>query len=95
MSSDKGNMEEEGDRFKRWVSKTKFALRNVTIEPALFLLAMAERMDSVAVKDMLLYKTCIHDFNQTEDICLDLLNETNADINEVVQNEVGEQNYSE
>ena len=45
-------------------------------------------MDNVAVKDMLIYKTCLHDFDQSSEVCLDLLNETNADLNEQVQNEV-------
>jgi hypothetical protein len=61
---------------------------NVTVEPAVFVLELASKMDEVAIKDMLLYKTCINDFNETDAICNDLLNETNYDLNEAVQNEV-------
>jgi hypothetical protein len=61
---------------------------NVTVEPAVFVIELAGKMDEVAIKDMLLYKTCIHDFNETDAICNDLLNDTNHDLNEAVQNEV-------
>ncbi len=63
-------------------------MSNITVEPFLFLITLAETMDEVAIKDMLIYKTCKWDFNQTDYVCDNLLEDEYEDINEAVQNEV-------
>ncbi len=51
-------------------------------------------MDEVAIKDMLIYKSCKWDFNQTDHVCDNLLTPENEAINEEVQNEVGVEQYA-
>ena len=62
--------------------------QNVTIEPALFLIETAKKVDDVVVKNMLLYKICRNDFDESQEVCTDLLNDNNTEVNDLVQNEV-------
>lgn len=60
----------------------------MTIEPALFLIETAKKVDDVVVKNMLLYKICRNDFEESQEVCADLLNDNNTEVNDLVQNEV-------
>ena len=51
-------------------------INNITIEPALFIIMFASGLDNIASEQLVLWKSCINDFNFTEEICDNLTNET-------------------
>ena len=71
---------------QRQASRFLRVFSNITIEPALFLISFSMSMDDVSLSQMTIYKTCKENYNDT--VCLDLLNDTNTDINESVQETV-------
>ena len=72
---------------KRTSSRLGKILKNVTIEPAVFLISFSTNMDDVTLSQMTLYKSCINDFPQFDNgTCLNLVNDFEA--NSAVQKEV-------
>ena len=71
---------------QRQTSRLMKVAANITIEPALFLISFSSSMDDVSLANMVLYKTCKENNNDT--VCLDLLNDNYTDINEDVQETV-------
>ena len=72
---------------KRTALRLGRILKNVTIEPAVFLISFSSSMDDVTLSQMTLYKSCTNDFleyNQT--VCTNLIQY--GDANRVVQQEV-------
>ena len=51
-------------------------LSNITIEPAFFVITFASGLDNIASEQMVIWKSCINDFNFTQDICENLENAT-------------------
>ena len=49
---------------------------NITIEPALFIIMFASGLDNIASEQMTIWKSCMNDFNFTEEICENLNNAT-------------------
>jgi hypothetical protein len=62
-------------------------IRNITIEPAMFLISFSNSLDDVSVKQMQIYKSCHVDFNFNDTVC-DNLVKGFPDENDLVQNEV-------
>ena len=64
-------------------------LKNITIEPASFLISFSTQMDDVSLSQMTIYKTCREQYNET--VCDDSNLVTNfTDVNQEVQEEVSE-----
>lgn len=57
----------------------------ISVEPVLFLYMMAFMITSVVEQDFFLQKSCLVNHGHDEDICNDLKNVTNSDINNQVQ----------
>ena len=74
---------------KRTSSRLGKILRNITIEPAVFLISFSTNMDDVTLSQMTLYKSCTNDFPQYDnETCLHLV--SNHEANSVVQKEVNQ-----
>ena len=71
---------------KRTSSRLGKILKNVTIEPAVFLISFSTNMDDVTLSQMTLYKSCINDFQFDNGTCSNLVNDFEA--NSAVQKEV-------
>ncbi len=71
----------------RTAARMKRVVTNITIEPAMFLVAFAAQMDNIAVSQMNIYKSCRIDFNYSEEVCNNLI-PNHTDVNEIVQEEV-------
>ena len=75
---------------KRQSNKFLNILRNITIEPAMFLISFSTSLDDVSLQQMTIFKSCMLDVPEAggnETICNNLETEY-RDINELVQEEV-------
>ena len=73
---------------KRTSSKIGNVVRNITIEPAMFVINFATQMDDVSLDQMTIYKACKVDFPEyNETVCENLVTDY-KDENELVQEEV-------
>lgn len=72
----------------RTAARLKLIFTNITIEPAMFLIAFSSSLDDVSVKQMLIEKTCRYDFLFNDTVCDNLLTEEYEDENKAVQDEV-------
>ena len=61
---------------------------NLTIEPAFFIMSVSIALEQIATQQMVVLKSCKHDFNFTEEICNNLQNETYSEENAQVSAEV-------
>lgn len=76
-----------------WTTWLLNFVKNITIEPALFLISFSTQMDDVSLQQMIIYKTCMLDFEDqsfggNETICSSLELEEYAEENGIVQKEV-------
>ena len=62
-------------------------LTNITIEPAMFMLAFADGLDDVSLSQMIIEKTCRVDFDFNQTVCDNLVNNYTKE-NDMVQDEV-------
>ena len=67
---------QEEPRVKRQKNLCQRILSNITIEPAFFVITFASGLDNIASEQMVIWKSCINDFNFTENICENLNNDT-------------------
>jgi hypothetical protein len=65
-------------------------LENITLEPVLFFVSFVGSMDMAAVGQLVIDKSCHIDFDFSEEICDNLLNETYKPENKQVQDEVAQ-----
>jgi hypothetical protein len=65
-------------------------MENITLEPVLFFVSFVGSMDSAAVGQLIIDKSCHIDFNFTDEVCDNLLNETYKPENKQVQDEVAQ-----
>ena len=80
-------MESLFDKFKYYFF---LVVTNITVEPILFFNSFSDALDDVSISQMKLIKSCKHDFNFTDEICDDLLNDNYTMENDMVQDEVHE-----
>lgn len=76
-----------------WTTWLLNLIKNITIEPALFLISFSTQMDDVSLQQMTIYKTCMLDFEDqpfggNETICSQLELEEYREENGIVQEEV-------
>ena len=72
-----------------WVkTQGKMAWDNMTIEPAMFLMAFGNSMGMAAWNQLLLYKSCINDFGQDDATCNNLTAKENEALKHAVTSEV-------
>ena len=69
-------------------SKASNVLRNISIEPAMFLYYLFFAITYIPLDQLKIEKSCRHDFNYTEEVCENLLDGNHEDENTAVQNEV-------
>ena len=74
--------------FKTFSEKMKFVLNNITIEPAMFVYYLFYEICIVPFDQLKIDKSCLNDFNYTQDVCDNLLDGNHDDENTAVQNEV-------
>ena len=70
------NIIEENPKPKKKKNLFQRIISNITIEPAFFVITFASGLDGIATDQMILWKSCMNDFNFTESICENLDNET-------------------
>ena len=63
-------------------------VRHITVEPAMFLVCFAIYMEKATYSEMTIRKSCLNDFNFTEAICENLLDENYTEENDLVQDKV-------
>jgi hypothetical protein len=71
----------------RTSERIRKVVKNITIEPAMFLIAFSSSIDNVANSQMTLLKSCKADFGFNDTVCDNLVTDF-PDQNEVVQEEV-------
>ena len=85
--------QEDTSKSKNMVSKIVHGVhkvwQNLTIEPALFLLAFAGGMSTSTGNQLLIYKTCRVDFNQSDTTCHNLLLPKHEHLNEAITDKAG------
>lgn len=87
----KGESSQDQKRSTSWTNaKAKIIqiVTNITIEPAMTVIAFVSSLEVLTFKELTLYKTCINDFDFRDEICHDLLSDNYTEYNEAVQNEV-------
>ena len=62
-------------------------IKNITIEPAMFVIYLAATLDGVSYGQMVLEKSCKVDFGFNDTVCDNLVHDFKEE-NELVQNEV-------
>ena len=65
----------------------KKVIKNITIEPAMFVISLAVMLDGVSYGQMVLEKSCKVDFGFNDTVCDNLVHDFKEE-NELVQNEV-------
>ena len=70
----------------------KKVLKNITIEPAMFVISLAVMLDGVSYGQMVLEKSCKVDFGFNDTVCDNLVHDFKEE-NELVQNEVRNNTY--
>ena len=70
--------------------KINLVFKNITLEPVLFFMSIVGSMDSVSVGQLLIDKSCQNHFHYSDEICDNLLNDTNEHYNAQVENDVAQ-----
>ena len=70
----------------------KKVIKNITIEPAMFVISLAVMLDGVSYGQMVLEKSCKVDFGFNDTVCDNLVHDFKEE-NELVQNEVRYNTY--
>ena len=70
--------------------KINLVFKNITLEPVLFFMSIVGSMDSVSVGQLLIDKSCQNHFHYSDEICDNLLNDTNEHYNAEVENDVAQ-----
>ena len=65
-------------------------LKNITLEPVMVFLSFVTSMDVVSLGQLLVDKSCQHDFNFTQEVCDDLHNENFTHEKSQIENEVAQ-----
>ena len=71
----------------------KKVIKNITIEPAMFVISLAVMLDGVSYGQMVLEKSCKVDFGFNDTVCDNLVHDFKEE-NELVQNEVRDNTMS-
>ena len=61
---------------------------NLTIEPAMFLMSFAWSLSGSTGSQLLIYKSCRIDFNQTDETCHNLFLKENKALNDAITDKV-------
>ena len=69
--------------------KANFIVSNITIEPLVFLVAFSGTMDNISYGQLKIDKSCLNDFNFTQEICENLVEDNYTAQNDLVDEEVG------
>ena len=74
------------------MTKRKFVtgVKNITIEPIILLVSLVTSIDSVALSQLIVDKSCAQDFNFTQEVCDNILNENYEHELSMVENEVAQ-----
>lgn len=70
--------------------RAAFVVSNITIEPLVFLVAFSGTLDNISYDQLKIDKSCLNDFNFTEEICDNLLEDNYTAQNDLVDEEVSE-----
>ena len=70
--------------------KINLVMKNITLEPVMFFMSIVGSMDLVSVGQLLIDKSCQNHFNYSDEICDNLLNDTNEHSNAEVENDVAQ-----
>ena len=65
-------------------------IKNITLEPVMLFLSFVSSMDSASVSQLLVDKSCKHDFNFTQEICDNIKNETYEHEKSDIENEIAQ-----
>ena len=65
-------------------------MQNLTLEPVLFFMSFVGSMDSASIGQLVIDKSCNIDFNFTQEICDNLLDDMYTEENELVEAEVSQ-----
>ena len=60
-------------------------LRNITVEPVMFLYFFSGNLDSISLSQLKIIKSCKHDFDFNETVCENLLGGNYTEENDMVQ----------
>ena len=74
---------------RRSAGRLQRILRNITIEPAIFLITFSTTMDDVSVDQMTIYKSCRIDFGYNDTVCTNIVTDF-PDENKLVQEKVND-----
>lgn len=76
------------DYFQICKSRARFILSNITIEPLVFLVAFSGTLDNISYNQLKIDKSCLNDFNFTQEICDNLLEDNYTAQNDLVDDAV-------
>ena len=66
----------------------KFLFDNTTIEPVVFFLNFSLNIDTITYDQLKITKSCLTDFNYSEEVCDNLVDGNHTAENDIVQDEV-------
>ena len=70
--------------------KMNSVIKNITLEPVMLFMSIVGSMDHVSVGQLLIDKSCQNHFHYSDEICDNLLNDTNEHYNAQVENDVAQ-----
>ena len=65
-------------------------MKNITLEPVMLFLSFVSSMDSASLSQLLVDKSCQHDFNFTQEICDNIMNDTYDHEKNEIENEIAQ-----
>ena len=74
--------------YRKILAAIKFIIDNITIEPVVFFFNFSLNIDSITYDQLKITKSCLTDFDYTEDVCDNLLDGNHTTENDLVQDEV-------
>ena len=73
---------------KRVISATGFVLKNITVEPVMFLFFFSGSLDSISLSQLKIVKSCKIDFGFNDTVCDNLVSGNFSEENDMVQDKV-------
>ena len=75
----------EESLWQRGIATTKNIVRNITVEPVMFLYFFSGNLDSISLSQLKIIKSCKHDFDFNDTVCDNLLGGNYTEENDMVQ----------
>ena len=79
--------------FTRLFAAIKFVYEHTTIEPVVFFLNFSLNIDTITYDQLKITKSCLTDFNYSEEVCDNLVDGNYTTQNDLVQDEVRHNKY--